>query len=451
MTNTSISRDPKSKFDDPNFFFEIFIDQQKFCGHPLPVYPTNYDDFLIHYSGGFDMNTGQPRRPHHNQPTIFKFRIESDNEIDSRNLQYDVHLGTKFDYILHRTNLNILASQVKLIQYECELEPTQLLTILTMASEKMRLDGYLLTSNHSMFPDTNGSVAWLHNCPKVRSTLRVTEKCYDRIPLVHGNRVNSVDHITRQTFPSAKEISCQHATQNLFQLDMDNKDSWYALIPRPVVHNKPLVFSPTRLSRTSLHLSFSSNNAGLYTGKQLSQFWNDVKLGYYSKSVIEKITRELVNQNTDSYQVKNDYSSPVYLDNFMSSENFTDGFKQTFRKITFYLENLGIYFALFLLIKLLINVIIVVVKAFQVQKLTGKTVRFSIVLLTATYNLFFLSVLTSIFRITDNKETDPLYETSNAMCIEAPNETKEETPFLYPNTTTYRQATAPQEVSAPLN
>ena len=112
---------------------------------------------------------------------------------------------------------------------------------------------------------------------------------------------------------------------------------------------------------------------------------------------------------------------------------------------------MGIYFALFLFIKLLIDVIIVVVKAFQVHKLTGKTVGFSKELLTATYNLFFLSVITSIFGITDNKETIPLYETSNALCIEAPNETKEETPFLYPNTTTYRQATAPQEISAPLH
>ena len=88
--------------------------------------------------------------------------------------------------------------------------------------------------------------------------------------------------------------------------------------------------------------------------------------------------------------------------------------------------------------------------AFQVQKLTGKTVGVSKVLLTATYKMSFLSVLTSVFGITDNKETNPLFETSNALCIEAPNETKEETPFLYPNTTIYRQTTPPQEVSAPL-
>ena len=65
-----ISTDPKSKLDDPNFNCEIFKDQEKTCGHPQPVNPTNYDDFFIHYSGGFDMNTDQPKSPHNNQPTI---------------------------------------------------------------------------------------------------------------------------------------------------------------------------------------------------------------------------------------------------------------------------------------------------------------------------------------------------------------------------------------------
>ena len=92
---------------------------------------------------------------------------------------------------------------------------------------------------------------------------------------------------------------------------MDNDDSWYNLIHHPVVDNKPLVFSPTRLSRPSLHLPFSSIIAGLYTRKLLSQCWNNVSFGSCSKNIIKKITCEMVSQNTDSYQVLNDYSSPV--------------------------------------------------------------------------------------------------------------------------------------------
>ena len=54
---------------------------------------------------------------------------------------------------------------------------------------------------------------------------------------------------------------------------------------------------------------------------------------------------------------------------------------------------LGNYFGIFWFIKLLIDVIIVVVKAFQVNKLTGKTVGFSNVLPTAPYNLFICQCL----------------------------------------------------------
>ena len=281
-----ISTYPKSNMDDPNFFFENFKDQQNVCGHPLPVYPTNDDDFINHYCGGFDKNTGHSNSP---QLAIIKLRIEGDDETDSQNLQYDGHLGAKLDYILHRTNLNIHASQVKLIQNQCEFERTQVLANLTMASENTRLAGYLLTGNRSMFLDTDGSIAWQHHCPKIRSTLRVMEKCYDKIPITYETRVHFVDPITRQTFASANETSCQHVTQNLFQLDMDKDDSWYNLIPHPVVHNKPLVFSPTRFSRPSLHLPYSSNNVGLYTRKQLSQFWNDAKFGYFSKNVLKNL------------------------------------------------------------------------------------------------------------------------------------------------------------------
>ena len=155
---------------------------KKICAYSKPVYPTNYDDFYISYIGGFDMNTGFPKK-NTNKPIIVKLNPDESNEIDSRNLQYDVHLGAKFDYILHRANLNIHASQVKLIQNQCELERTQMLTILTMALENTRLAGYLLTGNRSMFLDTDGSVAWLYHCPNVRSTLRVMNKCYDKIPI----------------------------------------------------------------------------------------------------------------------------------------------------------------------------------------------------------------------------------------------------------------------------
>ena len=130
------------------------------------------------------MNTSQPKSPHHIQSTTIKFCVEGDNEIDSRNLQYDVHPGAKFDYILHRTNLIF---QLKLIQNQRELARTQMPAVLTRPLENTRLVGYVLTGNRSMLLDTDGSVAWLCHCAKFRSTLRVMEKCYEKVPLLYEN------------------------------------------------------------------------------------------------------------------------------------------------------------------------------------------------------------------------------------------------------------------------
>ena len=73
-----------------------------------------------------------------------------------------------------------------------------------------------------MFRDTYGSVAWLCHCAKVTSTLHVMEKCYDKKPNFYENWELAVDPIIRQTFVFANQISGEHATQKLFQLDMAN-------------------------------------------------------------------------------------------------------------------------------------------------------------------------------------------------------------------------------------
>ena len=95
-----------------------------------------------------------------------------------------------------------------------------------------------------------------------------------------------VDPISRRTFPSANEIFCQQATQTLFPLEMNNDDSWYNLIPHPVSHTEPSVFSPTRLSRPTLHVPHSFTKAGVYTRKTI------VKVGIWvivEKNLPEKL------------------------------------------------------------------------------------------------------------------------------------------------------------------
>ena len=117
-----------------------------------------------------------------------------------------------------------------------------------LAPENPRLAGYMLTGNRSMFLETDGSVAWLCHCPKVHSPLYTMNQCYDKIPILYRGKNQFVDPITRQTFPHATTQNCSDRIKKLFQLDMDQEDSWYTLTPGIVHQDKPAIFGPQDIS-----------------------------------------------------------------------------------------------------------------------------------------------------------------------------------------------------------
>ena len=97
-----------------------------------------------------------------------------------------------------------------------------------LALENLRLAGYMLTGNRSLFLETDGSLAWLYHCPMVHSplqTLQTMSQCYDRIPILYGGEIRFVYPITRQTYPDAVTQNCSDRMKNVFQLDMDQEDS----------------------------------------------------------------------------------------------------------------------------------------------------------------------------------------------------------------------------------
>ena len=68
-------------------------------------------------------------------------------------------------------------SEMTLLQNQCELECTQILTTLIRAMQNTKLACFLRTGNRSMFRETDGSFAWLYICPELLSPLRVFDKC----------------------------------------------------------------------------------------------------------------------------------------------------------------------------------------------------------------------------------------------------------------------------------
>ena len=176
------------------FVFEVKNNPQKHCGKPTSIYPTNYDSlYMDSLSEGFDMDTGRNLGRDQNGATKFlqylgskekgdfgqlyapNPKLEGTQKVQTAdpdnylNIDYEMHLGTKIDYLFFQSSRLIQVTKIQLLQNQCEQKRTQFLTIFMLTFEKPRLAGYMLTGNRSILLETVGSVAWLYHCPKVHS------------------------------------------------------------------------------------------------------------------------------------------------------------------------------------------------------------------------------------------------------------------------------------------
>ena len=67
------------------------------------------------------------------------------------NMDYEMHMGTKLDYLFFQSSRLLQASEIQLLKNPCEQEPTQILTILMLSLENPRLAGYMLTGTGQCF------------------------------------------------------------------------------------------------------------------------------------------------------------------------------------------------------------------------------------------------------------------------------------------------------------
>ena len=203
------------------FVFEIKNNPQKHCGKPISIYPTNYESIYMDcLSEGFDMHfrrnlgldqNGATKILHylgpkeksdfgqlyaHNPKLEGTQKLQTADPRNYLNIDYEMHLGTKIDYLFFQSSRLLQATEIQLLQNQCEQERTQILTNLMLAPENPRLAGYMLTGNRSMFLETDGSVAWLYHCPKVHSPLHTMNQCYDKLPIPYRGQIQFVDPIT---------------------------------------------------------------------------------------------------------------------------------------------------------------------------------------------------------------------------------------------------------------
>ena len=81
----------------------------------------------------------------------------------------------------------------------------------------------------------------------------------------------------------------------------------------------------------------------------------------------------------------------------ISPSFFKNQFMDTFGSVAYVLEFCGIYFSCFLFVKLIVDLIVMILRHMEINRLTGASLGFGKTLLSASYNLFLTSILTSVF------------------------------------------------------
>ena len=209
------------------------------------------------------------------------------------------------------------------------------------------------------------------------------------------------DPITRQTYPHAMTQNCSDRIKNVFQLHMDQEDSWYTLTPGIVHQDKPAIFGPQDISPVASHTFTGSQDAGMYTRNEPKGFWDRIFINAASRTVLKKFSQNLIvyttaKEGTDGSR----YYTPrteFFVDKMIPPGYFKDQFLDTFGPVVYVHEHCGNYFSVFLFIKLIIDSVVMIVRYMEIDKLTGSTLGFDKTFLSASYNIFLTSVLTSMY------------------------------------------------------
>ena len=175
--------------------------------------------------------------------------------------------------------------------------------------------------------------------------------------------------------------------------------------------NKPLLFEPTELGHITQFPTFDTRRAGMYTPKQMKNFWDNIIHASASDTVLKKLTRTILTQGntvrmSDPGNIECILSldDRLLMDHLLTPSFFVDKFRETFGLLGYYIQCLGYFFACFLLVKFLIDVVVIVLRGLEIRKVSGATFGFVRIMLSATFHLFVLSLQTPMYETDENKK-----------------------------------------------
>ena len=161
------------------------------------------------------------------------------------------------------------------------------------------------------------------------------------------------------------------------------------------------MFGPKDVSPAAVQSLPGSQDAGMYTRSELSSFWDSILISAASRNALKKFSQKLIvfsndNKNPDNFP----YYAPgtdFFVDNMISPGYFKDRFMDTFGPVAYVLEHCGIYFSVFLFFKLILDVVVMAIRHLEITKTTSASLGFGKTSPSASYKVFLMLALTSMY------------------------------------------------------
>ena len=113
-------------------------------------------------------------------------------------------------------------------------------------------------------------------------------------------------------------------TNNFFQFDMKDENSWFIITPTLEHRKLPAVFGPKDVTPVSRRAFGRTGHAEIYTRAQLSEFWDNILISAASRKALQKFSRELIAPKTAIHGPEQySYYAPrtdFYVENMISPQ-----------------------------------------------------------------------------------------------------------------------------------
>ena len=183
---------------------------------------------------------------------------------------------------------------------------------------------------------------------------------------------------------------------------------------------KPLLFKPTELGHNTQFPTFDTRRAGMYTPKQMKNFWDNIIHASASDTVLKKLTRTILTQGntvriSDPGNLERLLSldDRLLMDHFLTPSFSVDKFKETVCGLGSIIVWESVL-ACLLSVKFVIDVVVFVFRGLEIRKISGAFCGFLETMFCSKFHLFILSFQTPMDDFEEKNISNPFSQNAKA-------------------------------------